>query len=134
MDGPLPRGRSAPRPGTTRPKRTFPVAVTWTVASGGGSVSPASATTGADGQASTGWTLGPSIGTQGVEASTPGAGSVRFEATATAGAPSLLALVTQPSGSAQVGVPFDQQPVVEVRDAAGQPLHAPRGAVPPPPA
>jgi hypothetical protein len=105
------------------------VAVTWTVASGGGSVSPASATTGADGQASTAWTLGPSIGTQRVEASAPGAGSVPFEATATAGAPSVLALTTQPSGTAQVGVPFEQQPVVQVHDAAGNPVQAPGVAV-----
>jgi adhesin/invasin len=101
------------------------VAVTWTVASGGGSVSPASAATGADGQASTAWTLGPSIGTQRVQASAPGAASVRFEATSTAGAPSVLGLATQPSGSAQVGVAFGRQPVVEVRDAAGNPVPAP---------
>jgi adhesin/invasin len=101
------------------------VAVTWTVESGGGSVSPASATTGADGQASTAWTLGPSIGTQRVQASAPGAGSVRFEATSTAGAPSVLGLATQPSETAQVGVPFGRQPVVEVRDAAGNPVQAP---------
>jgi adhesin/invasin len=101
------------------------VAVTWTVVSGGGSVSPASATTGADGQTSTAWTLGPSIGTQRVEASAPGAGSVRFEATSTAGAPSVLGLTTQPSETAQVGVPFERQPVVQVRDAAGNPVQAP---------
>jgi adhesin/invasin len=101
------------------------VAVTWTVESGGGSVSPASATTGADGQASSAWTLGPSIGAQRVEASAPGAGSVRFEATAIAGAPSVLGLTTQPSGTAQVGVPFERQPVVQVRDAAENPVQTP---------
>jgi adhesin/invasin len=99
--------------------------VTWSVTSGGGSVSPGSATTGADGQASTAWTLGPSTGTQRAQASTPGAGNVRFEATATAGAPSALGMATQPSGSAQVGVPFGRQPVVQVRDAAGNPVQAP---------
>jgi adhesin/invasin len=101
------------------------VPVTWTVESGGGSVSPASAATGADGQTSTAWTLGPGTGTQRVEASAPGAGSVRFEATSTAGAPSVLGLATQPSGTAQVGVPFGRQPVVQVRDEAGNPVQAP---------
>jgi adhesin/invasin len=101
------------------------VPVTWTVASGGGSVSPASATTGADGQASTAWTLGPGTGSQRVSASAPGAGSVQFNATSTAGAPSVLGLVTQPSATAEVGVPFVRQPVVQVRDAAGNPVQAP---------
>jgi VCBS repeat-containing protein len=101
------------------------VAVSWTVESGGGSVSPESATTGADGQASTAWTLGPTIGTQRVQASAQAAGSVRFEATSTAGAPSILGLETQPSSSAQVGVPFERQPVVETRDAAGNPVRTP---------
>jgi adhesin/invasin len=100
------------------------VPVTWTVASGGGSVSPPSATTGADGQASTAWTLGPGTGSQRVSASAPGAGSVQFDATSTAGPPSVLGLVTQPSGTAQVGVPFARQPVVQVRDAAGNPVPA----------
>jgi hypothetical protein len=49
---------------------------------------------------------------------------VVFEATSTVGAPSVLALVTQPSGTAQVGVPFARQPVVQVRDAAGNPVQA----------
>jgi hypothetical protein len=101
------------------------VAVTWTVESGGGSVSPASATTGADGRASTAWTLGPSMGTQRVEASAAGAGSVRFEATANPGTPSVLGLATQPSATAQAGVPFERQPVVQVRDAAGNPVQVP---------
>jgi hypothetical protein len=101
------------------------VPVTWTVESGGGSVSPASGTTGADGLASTAWTLGPSTGSQRVAASAPGAGSVQFDATSTAGAPSVLGLATQPSGQAQVGVAFGRQPVVQVRDAAGNPVQAP---------
>ena len=100
------------------------VPVTWSVESGGGSVSPTSGATGTDGLATTTWTLGASTGRQRVEASAPGAGSVRFEATSTAGAPSVLGLVTQPSANAQVGVPFARQPVVQVRDAAGNPVQA----------
>ena len=71
------------------------VPVTWTVQAGGGSVTPTSGATGADGRASTAWSLGPSTGRQRVQASAPGAGNVRFEATAAAGAPSTLALVTR---------------------------------------
>ncbi len=101
------------------------VTVTWTVESAGGSVSPGSTTTGADGRATTAWTLGPGTGRQRVEASAPGAGSVRFNATSTAGAPFALGLAIQPSGTAQVGVPFDRQPVVQVRDAVGNPVRTP---------
>jgi adhesin/invasin len=101
------------------------VAVTWTVESGGGSVSPASVATGANGQASTTWTLGTGTGAQRVQASAPGAGSVRFEATSTVGAASVLGLATQPSGQSQVGVPFRRQPVVQVHDAAGNPVQTP---------
>jgi hypothetical protein len=105
------------------------VTVTWRVESGGGSVAPRTTNTGADGRASTAWTLGSSTGEQRVEASAPGAGSVRFEATSTAGSPSALGIVTQPSGNAQVGTPFARQPVIQVRDASGNPVQAPGVAV-----
>jgi adhesin/invasin len=95
------------------------VTVTWSVTAGGGSVAPASSTTGANGQASTEWTLGSQLGSQKVRASAGAAGDVDFEATATAGAPSTLAIVTQPSASATVGEPFAIQPVIQLRDASG---------------
>jgi hypothetical protein len=98
------------------------VAVTWTVESGGGSVSPASSATSANGRASATWTLGPGTGPQRVQASAPGAGSVRFEATSTVGAASVLRLAAQPSGRTAVGQPFRRQPVVQVHDAAGNPV------------
>jgi adhesin/invasin len=101
------------------------VTVTWRVESGGGSVTPRTSNTGADGRASTAWTLGSRVGSQTVEASAPGAGSVRFEATASAGAASALGITTQPSGNAQVGIPFARQPVIQVRDATGNPVAAP---------
>jgi adhesin/invasin len=82
------------------------ITVTWRVESGGGSVTPRTINTASDGTASTAWTLGSRVGTQEVEASAQGAGSVRFQATAAAGAPSALGIVTQPSGNAQVGIPF----------------------------
>lgn len=100
------------------------ITVTWRVESGGGTVAPRTVTTDGGGRAATAWTLGRSTGEQRVEASAPGAGSVRFEATSTAGAASALGIVTQPSSTAQVGVPFFRQPVIQVRDAAGNPVQA----------
>ncbi|HEY7481219.1 MAG TPA: Ig-like domain-containing protein [Gemmatimonadales bacterium] len=99
--------------------------VTWSVESGGGSVSPASGGTDAAGRAATTWTLGPGTGNQRVRASASGAGLVQFSARATAGAAAALQLVTQPSGTAEAGVPFGQQPVVQVVDASGNPVATP---------
>jgi 5-hydroxyisourate hydrolase-like protein (transthyretin family) len=101
------------------------VTVTWRVESGGGSVTPRTANTASDGRASTAWTLGSRVGEQVVEASAPRAGSVSFAATAAAGAPSALGIATQPSGNAEVGIPFARQPVIQVRDATGNPVAAP---------
>ncbi|HUF35812.1 MAG TPA: Ig-like domain-containing protein [Gemmatimonadales bacterium] len=95
------------------------VIVEWRVDSGGGSATPESSATDADGRASTRWTLGGTVGDQTLEASVSGAGSVTFGATATVGAASALALGTQPSASASAGVPLERQPVVQLRDAAG---------------
>lgn len=66
------------------------VRVSFTVTAGGGSVSGATRTTGADGRATVGgWTLGPSTGTNVLEAVATGTGisgnPVAFTATATAG-------------------------------------------------
>jgi adhesin/invasin len=99
------------------------VTVGWSVVSGGGSVAPASSVTGANGQASAEWTLGPQVGGQKVRASAGAAGHVDIDATATAGAPSVLAITTQPSGSATAGEPFATQPVVQLRDALGNDVH-----------
>ena len=82
-------------------------------------VAPATSTTSASGQASTEWTLGPATGGQKVQASAGAAGHVDFQATATAGAPSTLAIATQPSSTATVGVPLATQPVIQLRDATG---------------
>ena len=53
------------------------VAVAFVIDSGAGSVSTPSTATGADGTASTGWTLGPVAGTNTLVASVPGLASVR---------------------------------------------------------
>ena len=100
------------------------VTVTWRIESGGGSVSPRTSDTDDNGRASTAWTLGRSTGEQRVEASASGAGDVRFEATSTAGSPSALGIATQPPSSARVGVAFSRQPVIQVRDASGNPVPA----------
>jgi len=93
--------------------------VNWVVTAGGGSVSATSATSDGNGRVSTRWTLGSAPGTNQVEARVAGASPATFTATATAGASASLALITQPSASATVGTAFDQQPVVQLRDAAG---------------
>jgi hypothetical protein len=100
------------------------VTVTWRIETGGGTITPRTSTTDGDGLASATWTLGRATGEQRAEASAPGAGTVSFTATSTAGAASALGILTQPPSNAQVGVPFSRQPVIQVRDAAGNPVPA----------
>src|SRR5207247_1445281 len=96
------------------------VTVTWTPASGSGAVNPPTSTTDGSGIATTNWTLGTAAGTQTVQAT--GAGSpVTFSATATAGAAAQLTITTEPSPTATSGAAFTPQPVLQVRDAAGNP-------------
>ena len=99
------------------------VPVVWMVAAGGGTVSPATAVTGATGLARAQWTLGLQVGAaQGVDASlSPG---VRAQFTATAGLPMGAALV-KVSGDGQqatAGSPLPAPLVVELRTALGQPV------------
>ena len=67
------------------------------------------------------WTLGSAIGQQTVSAAAAGlqGSPVAFTATATIGSASRLAIVTQPSSNASSGVPFAQQPVIQLQDASG---------------
>ena len=69
--------------------------VTWAVTAGGGSVTPTTSVTAADGLASTVWTLGSAAGANTVQASVSGAtGSpVSFSATATSATPPMQANV-----------------------------------------
>ncbi|HUF66591.1 MAG TPA: Ig-like domain-containing protein [Gemmatimonadaceae bacterium] len=60
------------------------VTVTWVVTAGGGTVSPASSATDANGVATTNWTLGPMPGQQAVTASIEGGSSTTFTAVASA--------------------------------------------------
>jgi len=57
--------------------------VSWAVASGGGSVAPTAATTGADGQARTVWTLGPTAGANTATATAAGLPAISFSALGT---------------------------------------------------
>jgi hypothetical protein len=50
-----------------------------------------------------------------------GIGVVEFSASATAGAPARLSILTQPSASAVSGAVLDQQPVTQLLDASGNP-------------
>src|SRR5205814_2249595 len=99
------------------------IAVTFAPGTGGGSVSPTSpVTTGADGVAAvTSWSLGTVAGLNTLTAAsgTLAGSPVTFSATATAGNATRLAIVTQPSASAQSGVPFLQQPVIQLQDGSG---------------
>lgn len=96
------------------------VVVAWTVA-GGGAVSEATTTTGADGRTGVRYTLGPVAGAQSATATSAGlTGSpVVFPATATVGSAGKLVITRQPSSTAASGIPFTQQPRIQVQDVNG---------------
>jgi hypothetical protein len=96
------------------------VLVTFSVGSGGGSVTAGSATTNASGVAGVGWTLGPTTGTNTLTATKTGlTGSpVLFTATGTAGPATRLAFIVQPSNDV-VGASLSPAIEVELQDAAG---------------
>ena len=75
------------------------VTVTFAVASGAGVITPASAVSGANGQVSTSWKLGPTAGPQSMTATTTGlTGSpITVNATALAIVPSKLVMTTAPT-------------------------------------
>ena len=78
------------------------VAVNFSVASGGGSLSKATDTTAATGNAQTTWTLGSTLGSQSVTATVAGLPNltVTLSATGVVGAPKKLAFQVQPSNAA----------------------------------
>jgi hypothetical protein len=100
------------------------VTVTFAVASGGGGVNPSSVVTGADGRASTTWTLGPAPGANTLSATAPGAtpSPLTFTATALAGVPVALAFAAAPAARLAGTI----LPSVEVRflDSLGNPALA----------
>ncbi|MGE5688099.1 MAG: Ig-like domain repeat protein [Gemmatimonadota bacterium] len=99
------------------------IVVAWS-ATGGGTVTPATNSTGADGTASAQRALGPAAGAQGTVADAgdvPGS-PVTFSATATTGSAGQLSITTQPSASATVGQPLAVQPQIQLRDNLGNPV------------
>src|SRR5205807_2221790 len=97
------------------------VTVTWTPATGSGSVNPTTSTSDGSGIAATTWTLGTAAGTQTVQAT--GAGSpVPFSATATAGGAATIAANSPTSQSATAGTAVRSPPSVIVKDANGNPV------------
>jgi hypothetical protein len=99
------------------------LAVSFTVAQGGGQVQPAQATTGADGTASATLTLGGTPGAaQQVTVSAEGSDlTAVFTATAT-GEPASMAPVAGNGQSARAGVAVPAAPAVRVADAGNQPV------------
>jgi adhesin/invasin len=96
--------------------------VQWSTSNG--SASPASGQTGSNGRASTAWTLGTTLGSQSLQASVSGAGSVTFNATAEAGPPTALAITGGNGQTGTVGEALGSPLEVKVTDAYGHPVGA----------
>jgi hypothetical protein len=101
-------------------------AVSWVVTAGGGRLEPATSTTDADGRASTGWFLGPSVGVNSAQAVVSGVGTATFGATAVAGSASQLQIVSGNDQTAAAGQQLPAELVVRAADAAGNPVAMPR--------
>jgi len=96
-------------------------------AGSGGSLTPATATTAADGTAGTQWTLGPGAGVQQATAlvtgdHAPANLSVTFHASGLTAAPAKLEKVAGDGQSAAAGTPVPTTPAVKVTDAGGNPV------------
>jgi adhesin/invasin len=105
------------------------VTVSFSVAQGGGTLSSPSIKSDGLGHARVTWVLGPDPGDQFVQvaANSPGGDQLdgsplTVSAHAVRPPPARLILSTGPSETAQNGIPFAQQPVVQVMDAGAQPL------------
>ncbi len=94
--------------------------VQWAVAAGGGTVSPTSSQTDADGVATTQWTLGGTAGQQSVTATVSGLSPVSFTATAEAGPPTQVVLT--PAGPGITALGGTAQLSASVQDAFGNAL------------
>lgn len=98
------------------------IAVTWSVAADGGSVTAASPTTDAGGVASAVWTLGTRSGPFRATATVSGLPAARFDATARPGPPEAMELVSGDDQEAVNGGAFPEPVVVRLRDAHGNPV------------
>jgi adhesin/invasin len=124
-------GTALPNQGVVRvlDTRDRPVAnqeVSFSIGTGGGSVTPATVETDADGEAAAAWTLGPTTGTQLLRAQTPRGGSgtleVGFSAEATPGAGSNLVEVGGDEQTGPVNSALADSLVVRTTDALGNPV------------
>ena len=95
------------------------IALTLTVATGGGSVVPTSVTTDATGTASVVWTLGGVDGAQTFTVSASGLGTLTVSATATGGSSNALSVTTGPATTQVAGVALTPAVVVSAKDALG---------------
>jgi lysophospholipase L1-like esterase len=101
------------------------ISVTFAVVTGGGSITGASATTGADGIATVGsWTLGPAAGANSLTASsgTLSGSPFTFNATAIQAPPTNINLAAGDGQNAPVGKPTPIPPTVKIVDADGAPV------------
>ncbi|MBA4071677.1 MAG: hypothetical protein C0497_07555 [Gemmatimonas sp.] len=99
------------------------IPVSFSPALGGGSMNPATASTGSDGTASTIWTLGPGAGVQAMQAVATGVkDTVFFTATATAGPAAVLVASAGNNQTAGAGTAVPIAPAVRVNDAFGNPV------------
>lgn len=99
------------------------ITVTFTVISGGGSITDGSVMSAADGTAEVGsWTLGETAGTQELQAEVAGVPVVLFEAEALAAAPDSVVAVTALTQDGEVGQAVPVLPVVRVTDTYGNPV------------
>ncbi|MEI7704059.1 MAG: Ig-like domain-containing protein [Deltaproteobacteria bacterium] len=97
------------------------VTVTWSASAGGGTILPATTTTGSDGTASATATVGTRAGAYAFQATANGlSGSpVNFAATGSPGPAAALAAVSGGGQSGAIGVPLANPLVVQVTDAYG---------------
>jgi invasin-like protein/filamin/ABP280 repeat protein/Big-like domain-containing protein len=96
------------------------VTVVWS-AETGGTVSPASSVTSADGYASTERVLGPAIGTYVTRAEVSGvADPPQPVVFTTTGVAARLSFTVEPPATAVSGTAFEPQPVVQLQDASGE--------------
>jgi adhesin/invasin len=93
--------------------------VNFAVASGGGSVSPSAALTDATGQASTSWTLGPTVGTQSLAVTALGATGSPLTVTATAVGSGVASTTVAPHLDTLTALTATYQLAAQAKDASG---------------
>jgi adhesin/invasin len=96
--------------------------VGFAVTAGGGSVSPGSADSDADGRAATQWTVGPGLGANTLQATVGGLPPTTFNATSVTGPPANLIKETGDNQFAMVNAAVAMPPAVKVTDAGGNPV------------